>query len=52
MKNIYFSNMSTNYDTKKITDININSNFTNEGIIKINGNYNYSYSDSNNFSHI
>ena len=32
--------------------IYIYSNFTKDGIIKINANYNYSYDDSNNFSHI
>ena len=30
--------------------IYINSNFTTDGIIKINANYNYSYDDSNDFS--
>ena len=46
------SNMSTNYNTKKIADISIKSNLSKNGIIKINANYNYSYDDTNNFSHI
>ena len=32
--------------------IYINSNFTTNGIIKIDANYNYSYDETNNFSHI
>ena len=44
--------MSTNYNSKKIADININSNITSDGIIKIDANYNYSYDETNNFSHI
>ena len=46
------SNMSTNYNTKKSVDINIKSNFTKDGIIKINAIYNYSYNDDSNFSHL
>ena len=45
------SNMTTNSNSKKIADIYVNSNFTTDGIIKINANYNYSY-NGNNFSHI
>ena len=44
--------MSTNYNSKKIADIYINSNLTTNGIIKIDANYNYSYGETNNFSHI
>ena len=44
--------MSTNYNSKKIANIYINSNFSTDGVIKINANYNYSYGASNNFSHI
>ena len=44
--------MSTNYNSKKIADININSNITSDGIIKIDANYNYAYDETNNFSHI
>ena len=44
--------MSTNYNSKKIADIYINSNLTTDGIIKIDANYNYSYDKTNNFSHI
>ena len=46
------SNMSTNFNSKKIANIYIDSDFTADGIIKINANYNYSYIDSNNFSDI
>ena len=46
------SNMSTNFNSKNIANIYIDSDFTADGIIKINANYNYSYNDSNNFSHI
>ena len=42
--------MSTNYNSKKIANIYINSNFSTDGVI--NANYNYSYGASNNFSHI
>ena len=45
-------NTSTNYNSKKIADMYIKSNFTTYVIIKINANYNYSYDNSNNFSHI
>ena len=51
-KTFIISTMSTNYNSKKIANININSIFTTNGIIKINANYNYSYNDSNNFSHL
>ena len=51
-KTSIISNMSVNYNTKKIASIYIKSNFTMDGIIKINANYNYSYDNSNNFSHI
>ena len=51
-KTFIIYNMSTNYNTKKIADIYIYSNFTTDGIIKMNANYNYSYDDINNFSHI
>ena len=44
--------MSTNYNSKKIADIYINSNLTTDGIIKIDANYNYSYDETNNFTHI
>ena len=36
----------------KILLIYINSKFTTDGIIKINGNFNYSYDKTNNFSHV
>ena len=45
-------NMSTNYNSKNIADICINSIFTTDGIIKIDANYNYSYDETNNFSHV
>ena len=51
-KTFIISIISTNYNTKKIADINIKSNFSRNGIIRINANYNYSYDDTNNFSHI
>ena len=51
-KTFIISTMSTNYNTKKIADMNIKSNFTTNGIIKVSANYNYNYDDSNNFSHI
>ena len=51
-KTFIISNMYTNSISKKISNMYINSNFTTDGIIKINANYNYSYDDSNNFSHI
>ena len=43
--------MSTNSNSKKIGNIYINSNFTTDGIIKIDANYNYYPIDNNNFSH-
>ena len=51
-KTFIISTMTTNFNSKKIARININSIFTTNGIIKINTNYNYSYDDSNNFSHL
>ena len=51
-KKFIIQNMTSTYNSKKIANIYINSNFTTDGIIKINANYNYSYDDSNNFSHI
>ena len=51
-KTFIISNMNTNSNGKKIANINIISNFTTDGIIKIDAIYNYSYNDSNNFSHI
>ena len=51
-KTFIISNMFTNYNIKKIADIYIYSNFSTDGIIKINANYNYSYDNSNNFSHL
>ena len=51
-KTFIISNISTNSNCKKIGNIYINSNFTTNGIFKINANYNYSYDDSNNFSHL
>ena len=51
-KTFIIPNMSTNYNSKKIGDIYINSNLTTDGIIKIDANYNYSLIDNNNFSHI
>ena len=51
-KTFIISTMSTNYNGKKIANININSNSTTNGIIKINANYNYNYNDGNNFSHL
>ena len=47
-----FPNMTTNYNSKKIGDIYIDSNFTSDGLIKIDTNYNYSYDETDNFSHI
>ena len=44
--------MNTKSNSKKISNIYINSIFSTNSIIKINANYNYSYDDSNNFSHI
>ena len=44
--------MPTNYNSKKIANIYINSNFSTDRVIRINANYNYSYGASNNFSHI
>ena len=44
--------MSTNYNNKNIADIYSISNLTTDGIIKIDGNYNYSYDKTNNFSHV
>ena len=44
--------MNANSNSKKIANIYINSNFSTNGIIKIDTIYNYSYNDSNNFSHI
>ena len=51
-KTFIISNMSNNSNSKKIGNIYINSNFTTDGIIKIDANYNYSYDETNNFSHI
>ena len=51
-KTFIISNMSTNYDSKKIGDIYIDLNLTTDGIINIDANYNYSYDETNNFSHI
>ena len=51
-KTFIIPNMYTNCNSKKIADININSNITSDGIIKIDANYNYSYDETNNFSHI
>ena len=51
-KSFIISNMSTNYNSKKIDEIYINLNFTTDGIIKIDANYNYSYDDTNNLIHI
>ena len=51
-KTFIISTMSTNYNSKKIVNININSNFTTNGIIRINANYNYNYDAINNFSHL
>ena len=51
-KTLIISNMSTNYNSKKIGDIYINLNLTTDGIIKIDANYNYSCDETNNFSHI
>ena len=44
--------MSTNYNSKNISDIYINSKFTKDGIVKIDANYNYSYDITNNSSHV
>ena len=44
--------MSTTSNSKKIGNIHINTDFTKDGIIKIDANYNYNYDDSINFSHI
>ena len=51
-KTYVIPNMSTNYNSKNIADIYINSKFTTDGIIKIDANYNYSYDKNNNFSHV
>ena len=51
-KKFIISNMSTNYNSKKIGDIYINSKFSVNGIIRINANYNYCYNDNNNFSYV
>ena len=51
-KTFIIPNMSTNYNNKKIADIYLISNFTTDGIIKIDSNYNYSYDKTNNFSHV
>ena len=52
-KTFIIPNMSTNYNSKNIADIYINSKFTTDGIIKINAIYNYSYDKTtNNFSHV
>ena len=51
-KTFIIPNMSTNYNSKKIGDIYINSSLTTNGIIKIYENYNYSHDETNNFSHI
>ena len=44
--------MSTTFNSKNIGDIYSISNFTTDGIIKIDANYNYSYDKTNNFSHV
>ena len=51
-KTFIFPNMTSSYNSKKFTNIYINSNFTLDGIIKIDANYNYYYDNSNNFTHI
>ena len=51
-KTFIIPNMSTNYNSKNIADIYINSKFTTDGIIKIDTNYNYSYDKTNNFTHV
>ena len=51
-KTFIIPNMSTNWSSKLIFDITINSKFPTDGIIKINAIYNYSYDKSYNFSHV
>ena len=51
-KTFIIPNMTTNYNSKKIGDIYINSNFISDGLIKIDANYNYCYDETDNFSHI
>ena len=51
-KTFIIPNMTSNYNSKKIGDIYINSNITSDVIIRIDANYNYSYDETDNFSHI
>ena len=51
-KTFIIPNMTTNCNIKKIGELYINSNFTSDGLIKIDANYNYSYDKTDNFSHI
>ena len=49
---MYYFKFFKNYNEYKIFELNLDEQFTNNGFIKINAKYNYSYDDINKFSHI